>query len=508
MIFALTSCKNPISPEETNQKGSIQFSFGESSQLKTLAKTNETASAVLVTLTDSKVGSIFQLKKIDLVSFGDVYITQPIELSVGDYLVTEFVVIDQSNKALYASPKVGSPLASVVSKPLPVELNVQKDQVSNLKLEVVKVDDSVPEDFGYVSFKFDIIETIDFLVAVSVYNSETQGFELTESALEVIYGSKSLYSETIPSLINHVIIKNEGDSTVYELKISKTGYKTQTKQFTNDELKLYKAKPIIFVLEEGQETQNELLLMHTSNNESYSMYSDGTGIKKLLNYGYPIWMNEGNSIAVQSADKIYIYNYKSLNLEKTIQLNPSIGGFYLGYSDITKRFTSIGNNNGYQSIIITDESGNAIHIKRNFNIGSPATSAVDDWIYFVSADAGVNNIHRMKSDGSQEETLTFETEYTYGSFGVSYDGTLIVAPKIKGSKKYLAVFNIGTKNETLIDVSTLGQDTFGYATISKNMEYIYFTATTSRNLYKIKLDGTGLQQLTFSNITFHRAKAW
>lgn len=508
MIFALISCKDPIAPEDSNQKGSVQFSFGESNSLKTLGKTNQSATAVLVTVTDSKGANVFQLKKIDLVSFGGVFITQPIELTVGDYQVTEFVVVDETNAAIYASPKVGSPMASVVSKPLPVGLSVQKDNVSNLKLEVVKVDNNVPEDFGYVSFKFDIIEAIDFMIAVSVYNSEKQGFELTESELEITYDSLSLYQEKIPALTNIIGIRNEGDSTVYELKVSKAGYKTQVKQLTLDELKSFKSKPVIFVLEEGQLEENELLLLHTSNNESYSMYSDGTGIKKLLNYGYPIWMNEGKSIAVQSADKIFIYNFENLNLEKTIQLNPSIGGFYLGYSDVTKKFTSIGNKNGHQTIIITDTEGNAIEIVKDYGTGSPATSAVDDWIYFVSADMGVNNIHRIKSDGTQEESLTNETEFTYGSFGVSYDGTLIVAPKVYGTQKFLAIINTATKSEKTIDVSTLGKDFMGYATISKNNEYIYFTATLSRNLYKIKLDGTGLKQLTFSNITFHRAKAW
>lgn len=507
IIFAVISCKNPISPEETNQKGSIQFSFGESTQLKSLGKTNETASAVLVTLTDSKGSNVFQLKKIDLVSFGGVYITQPIELSVGDYLVTEFVVIDQSNTALYASPKVGSPLASVVSKPLPIELNIQKDQVSNLKLEVVKVDDSVPEDFGYISFKFDIIETIDFLIAVSVYNSEKQGFELTESVLEVTYNTKSLYSETIPSLTNHVIIKNEGDSTVYELKISKTGYMAQTKQFTLDELKSFKSKPIIFVLEEGQEAQNNFVLVYTSNYESYYMKEDGTELTKFADLGSPVWMNDKKSVALQNGSQINIRRFSDFSLEKTINFNASVNGFSLWYSPFSQKFMFTAGGSTYFRIGVVDLEGNVNIVSKNYDIGNPVMSAADNWMYYLNKEDGTWDIHRMNSDGSSDEPITSEPSAFYGNFGVSYDGTLLVAPKIDGSKNYLSIINTGNKSESLIDVTSVGQ-LIGYTTITKDNQYIYFTATTNRNLFRIKIDGTDLKQLTFSTTTFHRAMAW
>ena len=509
LSFAVFSCNNPVAPEDPNQTGSVQFSFGEKSSQKILGKITETATAVLVSLENSKGESVYQLKKIDLYSFGGVFITQPQELKVDNYKITEFVVIDADNNAIYATPKSGSAMAGLVNHPLPVDLLIQKDNVTNSKLEVLRIDNSTPEDFGYVTFKFEIVETIDFRLAVSAYDEVSGGFLLTDATLEVSYDDSLIHTSQLTATTNRIYIHDLGESSTYLLTVKKSGYATLQKSLTKAELKSYSNTPLVVVL--SPENQSELLedlLVHTSNNESYFMKSDGSGIRKLLNYGYPIWMNGKASIAVQSVDNIYIFKFSDLSLEKTIHLNPSINGFYLCYSDITKKFASIGNQNGFQTIIVTDLSGNATHFTRNYNIGSPATSAVDDWLYFVSAVKGVNNIHRMKTDGTQEEPITDQTDYTYGSFGVSYDGTMIVAPKVSGSSKFLAVITIATKSETLIDVSSIGQEMFGYATISKDMKLIYFTAGLNRNLYSVKTDGTDLKQLTFSDITFHRAKAW
>lgn len=508
MIFALISCKDPIAPEDSNQKGSVQFSFGESNSLKILGKANQSATAVLVTVTDSKGANVFQLKKIDLVSFGGVFITQPIELTVGDYQVTEFVVVDETNVALYASPKVGSSMASVVSKPLPVPLSVQKDNVSNLKLEVVKVDNNVPEDFGYVSFKFDIIEAIDFMIAVSIYNTEKQGFELTESELEITYDSLSLYQEKIPALTNIIGIRNEGDSTVYELKVSKAGYKTQIKQLTLDELKSYKSKPVIFVLEEGQpEEQNNYVLVYTSNFESYYMKEDGTELTKFADLGSPVWMNNKKSIALQNGSQINVYKFSDFSLEKTINFNASVNGFSLWYSPYSQQFMFTSGGSNYFGIGVVDQSGNVNVISKNYDIGNPVMSAADNWMYYLNKEDGTWDIHRMKSDGSNDEPITTQASAFYGNFGVSYDGTLLVAPKIDGAKNYLSIIKTADKSESLIDVTNVGQ-LIGYTTITKDNQYIYFTATSNRNIFRIKIDGTDLQQLTFSTNTFHRAMTW
>ncbi len=261
-LFFIQSCKSPVSPEESNQKGSIQFSFSSGVQSSVNSKSlNKTTSSlsILVTLTNSNGEEVFKLRKMDLISFGTGQITSPIDLKVGSYHVTEFVVINENNEAVYATPVLGSPLAHVVSKPLPVEFSVEKDQVNNLTLEVVEIGNGNPEDFGYASFKFEIIPVINFLLTVSVYNSDIQGFVLTDAGLKVVNETSVLFDSNINAATNSIVIKDLGLDKIYKITVKKSGYKSQVKELNYDQLTGYKNKPIIFVLEEGNDVPESTL---------------------------------------------------------------------------------------------------------------------------------------------------------------------------------------------------------------------------------------------------------
>ncbi len=93
-----------------------------------------------------------------LLKFGSGYVTESIELLPGTYAVTEFLVLNENNEVIYATPLEGSDRAVEVEQPLPLFFDVQQDISSEVTLQVVPIQaDEDPESFGYANFRFEIV---------------------------------------------------------------------------------------------------------------------------------------------------------------------------------------------------------------------------------------------------------------------------------------------------------------------------------------------------------------
>src|SRR5690348_16913603 len=67
---------------------------------------------LLISVANSS-GSVLTLHPVTILKLGDSYITEPLELPVGRYSVTDFLVAN-TTEVLFATPKHGSPLAGAV----------------------------------------------------------------------------------------------------------------------------------------------------------------------------------------------------------------------------------------------------------------------------------------------------------------------------------------------------------------------------------------------------------
>jgi len=258
-FFVFFSCNTPFGsntkPNSGGSKmGEVQFQFSNTSfaitqknfssnQPRSVAPT-PAAFSLLVSITDSSGNAIYQTKKLYLYNLAGGYISEPLPLQPGTFNLTMFMVLDSTNNVIYASPITGSSSAHFVVNPLPVAFSVFKDTVTTLSPEVLSVGANTAKDFGYPTFSFNIVETVDFLVAVFIPN--TNNFELTTADITVVSNSETLFSGPLAALTNAIKLNNV--STDYLITITKTGFTDFTATFTKEQIQGYFVIPLVVIL--------------------------------------------------------------------------------------------------------------------------------------------------------------------------------------------------------------------------------------------------------------------
>jgi hypothetical protein len=81
-------------------------------------------------------------------------------LAPGNYRLVQFLVLNNINTVIYAAPLEGSILAYLINDPLPLNFAVAKNESTQVAPQVLAVrNDDTPENFGYVSFGFKVVNT-------------------------------------------------------------------------------------------------------------------------------------------------------------------------------------------------------------------------------------------------------------------------------------------------------------------------------------------------------------
>jgi len=245
LMAVIFSCDKKNDP--SLEKGKVEFSI--SSQGISGGR-SAALTSVLVSITDATGKSIFQRKQLTLISFGTEYLSEAISLTKGDFKLTEFIIVDENNAAIYATPLEGAPLAYLVNDPLPINFSVTKDQSTKVVPQVIKVDGSTGVDFGYATFGLDIVNTFQFSVGVLTYNSLASNLALATSHINITSGATVLFDGDEGAATNKLTIKD--GYTNYTLTVTKSGYITYQKTFAVADLKAYNVSPLaITLLDQG-----------------------------------------------------------------------------------------------------------------------------------------------------------------------------------------------------------------------------------------------------------------
>ncbi|MGC4022089.1 MAG: hypothetical protein QM734_09170 [Cyclobacteriaceae bacterium] len=183
LIFALfivvAGCDDGQPP--VHQKGLVKFSIS-SAQIKNGRSTSSAVpSALLVTVLDNKGNVVLLNKNLELYTFGSEFLTDELSLPTGNYELTQFAVLDNSDQVIYASPITGSIMASLVYKPLPLPIQINAGNIAVLYPEVLPVySNSQPNDFGYLSFGISLVNPIKIeFQGSSGINYDSAHFTLT-----------------------------------------------------------------------------------------------------------------------------------------------------------------------------------------------------------------------------------------------------------------------------------------------------------------------------------------
>jgi hypothetical protein len=223
--------------QQSKEKGNLKFAFSflSSNENGRIQATDfpDGSYALLTVTTDAGVVA-YENEAVALIRIGDEYTTMPLDFAPGYYRITDFMILSPTNVALYVAPKTGSPLARLVSQPIPRRFRVNANAVSNVNIEVVAADAHVPADFGYASFGSVVVEQGVFQIAVLAPN-DAGNLAFTTANASIIHDGEIISTQNVPARVSSLYFDDAASQT-YTLRILKEGYATYEKVFVLENL--------------------------------------------------------------------------------------------------------------------------------------------------------------------------------------------------------------------------------------------------------------------------------
>jgi hypothetical protein len=217
-------------------KGNLQFAFSFLSSDDGRIQATEFPDgsyALLTVKTDGGI-SVYENQSVPLIRIGDEYTTMPLDFAPGYYRITDFMILSPANVALYVAPKTGSPLARLVSQPIPRRFRVNTNVVRNVNIEVVAADAHVPADFGYATFGSVVVESSVFQVAVLAPN-DGGDLAFTTANASIIHDGLIISTQDTPARVSPLYFDSNPSET-YTLRILKEGFATYERVFVLQDL--------------------------------------------------------------------------------------------------------------------------------------------------------------------------------------------------------------------------------------------------------------------------------
>jgi hypothetical protein len=191
-------------------------------------------SSLYITIADGGGNDVYTLKQVSLLELGSEYISEPLLLPPGDYTLTEFLVADADDHVVYATPKEDSPLAPYVNDPLPAAFVVNGDAITGLDVQVLAINDHSAEEFGYVTFRVELLPFPYFKLAVFAHDS-TNGLAFSPVRAYVLDGADTVYKQSLPAGIQDIAFHGDLSHT-YTLVLTQPSYRRYTQTFVLHEL--------------------------------------------------------------------------------------------------------------------------------------------------------------------------------------------------------------------------------------------------------------------------------
>jgi hypothetical protein len=139
LLFFFYSCRQEEYP--SSAIGRVSFSLSQFT--KSDGKVHQPSTPAYVTLSiEDSHDNVRELIKLQLYNFGQGYVSEHLELPVGNYKLTHFEVWDESDKIIYAAPLEGSEHASFVTHPLPMSFTI-RNNYTQITTQVLAVADTI-----------------------------------------------------------------------------------------------------------------------------------------------------------------------------------------------------------------------------------------------------------------------------------------------------------------------------------------------------------------------------
>ena len=180
LVLLVSSCsKNDeiISGVNENQAlGNVSFSLQSTAKkANTAAKNDNTVpTAITISVINENNENVFDNETYTLTNFNGSYLTDNIELSTGNYTLTEFNVLNSDDEVILTAPILGDELSQFTSNPLPINFVVTKNETTNITPPVLWVDvDDIPTALPEVSE--------GSMLMVSSYTTNEESIQILDS---------------------------------------------------------------------------------------------------------------------------------------------------------------------------------------------------------------------------------------------------------------------------------------------------------------------------------------
>jgi hypothetical protein len=195
----------------------------------------------MISVTSSNGESVFTDHEISVFKRGDSYITDPLDLMPGGYVVTDFMIVKDS-VSLYLTPKKDAEVTTSATDALPYNFSVAENNAT-VSMRVIDVQDEDIEKFGYASARVKANT-----LSIAAYEKKGDNTSLTSATAELRQNKKLLKTFSLASAVN--TIKLEGDPKIpYTLTVY-TGNSAKSQTFDIKTLKKEIGKnPLQIVLE-------------------------------------------------------------------------------------------------------------------------------------------------------------------------------------------------------------------------------------------------------------------
>lgn len=216
---------NQCSEDSDPAQGEVIFSF-DSPPITNGKKSSGIQDGSSIIITISRNGKrILDFHEIELLKFGEHFVSKPLRLPEGKYHIEDFLVV-KDGEVRFGTPKEGSKLASLVDKKLPYTINVSHTHVNSVSMKVIDVTYEEPESLGYASFRMKVV--LPFRVTVFVY--EKGRLKRTHATLQLVRADSVIDNLRLFPRVNTLPFSGEQNVT-YQLTVSKEGYRSKTVDF-------------------------------------------------------------------------------------------------------------------------------------------------------------------------------------------------------------------------------------------------------------------------------------
>lgn len=305
LTLALISCKK----EEisTPQKGSVEFTFNLSTQVKSTKVDGVTPTAVILSAEDVSGNVIYKDEKVAVELIDGNYATKALEFEAGNYRLTKFIVTDANEIVQIAVPMGYSANASLVNSPLPIKFTVRNGYKTSVSPEMLSTQDKNPQDLGYASFNLNAEASYMLRIAAYVYNESSRQFETTSATLSINSAAGESINKDMVAAIDNIPLK-EADK--YIISITKDGYQSWADTLTANDILRFYAGSYAATLDKI----NESAFTFTTKQDSLAKTTISI---KSADFSTPVRINWGDGqIEVVAANYRLSHTYKTLGIYK------------------------------------------------------------------------------------------------------------------------------------------------------------------------------------------------